>query len=338
MDVLQAAGVITGKKQKLDWSEANSLWAVARNKLIGLSTLEIYLSQAVDNELKLLIEMGIKKQVVPHTEKIIKKLHQEGLDVPYIIGRTELDLYGKNTGERTFLRDNEIAQSLREVMRLAIFLSLRGIVEAKRDDVLDLLWNILSDDFAGFRQLIALQKRKNWLFKPPSLGSEKNIKTDDRMNWGEAAGLWSIARDKLIKLTVLEIYHSQVENKELKLFIETNMKKTVIPVLHKINSLLEEEKFGLPGIFGRTSLETTGRNTGDLNWLKDNEIAVLLKEHLRMVLYIDFEALVDTVRGDLLDFVWDIFAGDFKRFTELTKIQKKNNWLLSPPDAEPQPK
>lgn len=337
MDLLKIAKILPKQKEKLDWGEANSLWALARNKLIGLSTLEVYLSQVVDNELKLLIEMGIKKVAVPHIESINKLLHKEGLEIPSMLGRTSLEKIGKNTGNTNFLKDHEIAVSLREIIRLALFLSIRGLENAYRDDVLNLIWDILQDDFQGFKQVIALQKGKNWLLPTPGVGTQENY-GKERLNWGEASGLWNIARDKLIKLTLLEVYLSQVSDPELKEFVKTGLKKTIVPHLEKIFSLMHKEGLEIPSMFNRTSFENIGRDTGNLNWLKDHEIAVLMREQLRLVLLVDFEALVDTVRNDISDLVWGFFIDDFQMFKQIIELQKRNNWLLPPPSVQPEHK
>lgn len=334
MDFLQIASIFPKQKEKLAWSEANSLWAITRNKLVGLSTLEVYLSQAVDKELKLLLEMGIYKVAVPHIEKTIKLLHNEGLEIPSMPGRTSLEKTGKNTGDINFLTDNEIAVSLREILRLALFLSLRGIENAFRSDVLDLFWQIFKDDFEGNKQTVGLQKRKNWMMQPPGV-STKDIGDKERMTWGEASGLFSIANDKLIKLTLLEIHLSQVNDPDLKEVLQAGV-KVVISQLKKITGVMHKEGLEIPSIPGRTSYDTIGRDTGKLNWLKDREIAVMVWEQLRLAILVDYTAIIDTVRSDLLDFVWDILSEDFQRYKQTLELQKRKNWLLSPPSVQPE--
>lgn len=338
MDLLQIANLLPKKKVKLNWAEANGLWGIARNKLIGLSTLEVYEDQAVDNELKALLWMGISRNAVPHIKMIITLLHDEGLDIPGMLGRTSLDDIGKNTGEINFFKDHEIAVSLREIIRLSLFVTFRAVEHTVRNDVLDLIWKIFRDDFYGFRQLISLQERKNWLMPPPGVGTENNLKTEDRLNWGEYSGLWSIAVDKLNKLNLYEIYLSQAHDVDLKDTLESAMKKTIIPHIKKINNLLHEEEVEIPSLIGRTTLDLIGRDTGNLNFIKDYEIALNMKEHLRTVLLLDFETLMDSVRDDAMDLAWDIFNEDIQGYRNLIDLNKKKNWTVFPPGVVPEHK
>ncbi|HUW65514.1 MAG TPA: DUF3231 family protein [Spirochaetia bacterium] len=335
MNLFQIANILPKKKQPLDWGEANALWSVARNKLIGLSTLEIYLDQAEDNELKLLLDMGIKKLAVPNIERIFKLLQEEGLEVPGMPGRISLQTIGKNTGKAKFLLDSEIAVSIKEILRLATYLTLRGIEVSYRDDVLDLFLNIFQADFNAFKDIVAMQKSKNWQMQSPVIYTEKNVNTNKKMEWSEGVGFWSIARDKLVKLTALEAYLPQTTDPELKLFVEALINEAVRPIIERIIGLLHEEGHGAPSIPGRGSLHVTAKETGDCNWLSNADIAVLVREHLRLVLYVDFEALNDTFRSDLIDLAWDIFTKDAQRFREIIDLQRKKNWLLASPTVKP---
>ena len=155
--------------EKLTCGEGVALWDVAKNKLVGLTILEIFESQAKDPELKLLISLSIKNVTVPHIKRIQKILHSEGAQIPYIQERTNLDIIGKDTGPIKFVEDNQIAESLREIVRLAVTLVTRGIIDSVRDDVLDLLWDIMEDDFKAFKGLFRLQRQKNWILSTPVL-------------------------------------------------------------------------------------------------------------------------------------------------------------------------
>lgn len=337
MDLLQYVNILPKDRNKLNWAEMDGLWAIARNKLIGLSTLEVYIDQAQDTELKFFVEAGTMNNAVPHIKMIVKLLHEEGLEVPSMLGRSSLENIGKNTGKINFFKDHEIAVSLREIIRLSLFITFRAIENAVRNDVLDLAFKVFREDFTGFRQLIDLQTRKNWLVSSPGAGTQ-SISAREKMNWGEASGLWFIARDKLIKLNLYEIYLSQVVDPELKKALESAVLKTVIPHIKKINLMLHEEKFEIPSMLGRTSLDLNVRETGDLHFLKDYEIAVNMREHIRTVLFLDFHAIIDAVRSDVLDLLWDIFSEDLQRYRGIIKLQKDKNWLLSPPAVEPEHK
>lgn len=336
MELLQYVNLLPKDKAKMNWAEANGLWAIARNKLIGLATLEVYIDQAQDKELKTLVESGTMKNAVPHIRKIVELLHDEGLDVPSMLGRTSLDNIGKNTGETNFFKDHEIAVSLREIIRLSLFITFRALEHSVRDDVTDLALKIFNDDFSGFRQLISLQKRKNWLLPPPGVGTEKNLEQEERLNWGEYSCLWRIVIDKLVVLNLYEVYLSQAGDAELRKTLDSAVKKTVIPHIKKINDLLHREGVEIPSMLGRTTLDLTGRDTGNLSFIRDYEIALNMKEHLRTVLLLDFEAIMDAVRNDVMELVWGIFSEDLKAYRDVVNIQKQKNWLVPLPEAVPE--
>lgn len=335
MDLTQIANLFPKQKKPLDWGEANALFSVARNKLIGLSTLEVFLDQAEDNELKLLLDSGIKMLAVPNIKRIFKLLQSEGLEVPSMPGRTSLETIGKNTGKEKFLLDSEIAVSVKEILRLVLYLNLRGMEVSYRDDILDLFWSIFQADFSAFQGIVSMQKRKNWQIQSPAVQTGNNLNGKEKMEWGEASGIWGIARDKLLKLSLLETYLPQTTDPELKAFIQAIMDETVRPILDNVIGLLHKEGHGVPSISGRGALHIVARQTSDSKSLSDAEIAALVREHLRLVLYVDFEALIDTFRSDLIDLTWDIFAKDMQTFRQMVKLQRKKNWLLASPSVKP---
>jgi len=163
--------IITGGQQteKINWGEALGLWNVARFKIIGLTISEIFLAQAKDAELKKLLNKGIEILIVPHIEKIQKMLHAEGLEVPAVPPRKNLDVVGKQIEPNTYMEDDEIASTLHEIYRLGLPMESNALIGATRDDVRNLIWEILTEDYRGFDKMIKLFRKKNWLSSPPTV-------------------------------------------------------------------------------------------------------------------------------------------------------------------------
>lgn len=147
-----------------------SIWDVARNKLIGLSTLSIYYRQAKDKELKDLVEDGIKFVLTHHIDKIQKILKDKGYDFPS--GQNWEIKLDENTPfiiPKTMIDDEGIARSLREIIRLTLSLEAEGLRNATDEDIRTILEDILEDDNRGYSAILALQRKKNWKDFPPTV-------------------------------------------------------------------------------------------------------------------------------------------------------------------------
>lgn len=154
---------------KLNWGEALGLWNICNFKIIGMTQIEFFLAQAKDQELKAALNMGIELLIVPHIEKIQHFLHKEGLEVPSVPQRKNLDIVGKNIEPNSFIEDDEIARSIKEIYRLGLALDMQSLTFAESDEVCGLIWDILNADYKGYRTIIKIFKSKNWVVQPPSV-------------------------------------------------------------------------------------------------------------------------------------------------------------------------
>ena len=156
-------------KEKLNWGDALGLWDIVKYKIIGLTQIEFFLAQAKDPELKAQLELGVEALIIPHIEKIQAFLHSEGLEVPAVPQRKNLDVVGKKMEPNSYIQDDEIANSLREIYRLGLNLDMKALADATREDVRGVIWKILSDDYKGFDTMLKLHQKKNWLIAPPTI-------------------------------------------------------------------------------------------------------------------------------------------------------------------------
>jgi Protein of unknown function (DUF3231) len=157
----------------LHMGDVISVWDVARNKLIGLSTLSIYYRQATDKELKDLVEDGIKFVLNRHINKIQKLLNDKGYDFPS--GQNWEKKLDENTPfviPNTMIDDEGIAMSLREIIRLTLSLEAEGLRKTTDKDIRDLLADIMEDDNRGLGAVLALQRKKQWKDFPPTVFSQ----------------------------------------------------------------------------------------------------------------------------------------------------------------------
>jgi len=154
----------------LELGDMLGLWEVARNKIIGLSTLSIYYRQAKDKELKDHIKNGIDFILSRHINQIQRVLKSKGYDFP-----AEQNWEKKVNDDSPFvisgtiIDDEEIAMSLREITRLTLSLEAEAVRGSSDEDIKDLLVNILDDDNKVYSAVLALQRKKNWMDFPPAL-------------------------------------------------------------------------------------------------------------------------------------------------------------------------
>lgn len=170
MDFVHAIFNKNTDESNLTLGDMLGLWNVARNKIIGLSTLSIYYRQAKDRELKDLVKNGIDFILSRHINRIQKVLKSKGYDFP-----TEQNWERKVNDDSPFvvsssiIDDEEIIMSLREIVRLTLSLEAEAIRSSSDEDIKDLLGNILDDDNKVYSAVLALQRKKNWKDFPPDL-------------------------------------------------------------------------------------------------------------------------------------------------------------------------
>lgn len=170
MDFMQTASGKNADPNNLHLGDILSLWDMARNKIIGLSTLSIYYRQAKDKELKDLIKNGIDFVLIKYINKIQKILKSKGYDFP-----AEQNWEKKINDNSTFIvssaiiDDEEIAMSIREITRLTLSLEAEAVRNTFDQDIRSLSVNMLDDDNKVYSAILALQRKKNWKDFPPDL-------------------------------------------------------------------------------------------------------------------------------------------------------------------------
>jgi hypothetical protein len=134
-----------------------------------MTMTEIFLAQAKDGELKKSLNMGLEMLIVPHIERIQKFMHSQGLNAPSVPPRKNLDIVGKKIEPNSLIEDDEIANNIREVYRRGLALDMQALVSSIRDDVREVIWDILQEDYRGFDAMIKLHRKKNWLIPPQTV-------------------------------------------------------------------------------------------------------------------------------------------------------------------------
>lgn len=70
----------------------------------------------------------------------------------------------------------------------------------------------------------------------------------EKLNWGEASGLWDISRYKIIGLTISEIYLAQAKDSHLKISLNIGIETLIKPHIKKIQDFLHKEGLEKPAI------------------------------------------------------------------------------------------
>jgi hypothetical protein len=163
---VDAVTVLSNKPQNpngLHMGDFLALSDVARNKVIGLSTLSVYYRQAKDGDLKSLIKIGVYTNIANHVNAIQDLFKKNGFDFP-----SEINWKKKFSNDSTFivpltmLDDQEITVSLREILRLTLSLETEALRNATDANVRKLITGILSDDNKSFDMILQLQRDRKW--------------------------------------------------------------------------------------------------------------------------------------------------------------------------------
>ncbi|OPX86513.1 MAG: hypothetical protein A4E53_02946 [Pelotomaculum sp. PtaB.Bin104] len=153
-----------------------SLWDVARNKTIGLSILALFYRQASDPELKFLLKTGTEAVVYKHINNIQKLLKGKGFDFP--AEQNWLKKFDEDSSfhiPRSIIDDEEIAISLREIVRLTLTLETEALRNSSQPAVRKLMTRVLADDNEIYDKIIQLQIKHSWSDYPPLLLPEQRV-------------------------------------------------------------------------------------------------------------------------------------------------------------------
>lgn len=93
---------------------------------------------------------------LPGIKNLQDFLEKEGLTYPPIAPRKKLD-------------DEQIARSLREILRLSLYLDFHSLMEITREDAKKIVWDIVVQDKKAFDAVIDLKRKKGWLLNPPNV-------------------------------------------------------------------------------------------------------------------------------------------------------------------------
>ncbi|MCL6612273.1 MAG: DUF3231 family protein [Peptococcaceae bacterium] len=158
----------------------------------------------------------------------------------------------------------------------------------------------------------------------------KNTPTD-KLHWGEALGLWDIARYKVMGLTILEIFLAQAKDRDLKHSLSDGVEMLIIPHIEKIQKFLHQYGLESPTVPQRKNLDVVGKKIEPNTFIEDDEIANDIREIFRFGLELDMKGLTSSTRDDVRSLIWEILNDDYKGFDAMLKLHRKKNWLIPPP-------
>jgi len=152
----------------LNMGDFMAIWDVARNKIIGTSTMAVYYRQAKDKDLRILIKRGVYQNINKHVSDIQALLKDKGFDLP--IEPNWERKFATNTHftiPQSVLDDEEITFSLREIIKLTLTLEMEALRNSTDTKIRRLLTGILADDSNGYDMVLLLQITKKWTDFPP---------------------------------------------------------------------------------------------------------------------------------------------------------------------------
>lgn len=157
------------QSDKLYLGGATGLWFLARNKVINLPNLIIYLKQAQDPELKNFLQLYLDDnlKVITQIKNFLKDRGFHAPDEPYW-----KDMLNDNSAfiiPSTILNDEKIANSLIELLRLSLTLIAESLRNAVTEEPRETIYNLLTEENNTYDQLIQLRQKKNWFAPPPFL-------------------------------------------------------------------------------------------------------------------------------------------------------------------------
>lgn len=170
MEFIQTVSGKNADTNNLNIGDILSLWDIARNKIIGLSTLSIYYRQARDKDLKDLLKNGIDLLLPKHVNRIQKILKSKGYDFPEEQNwEKKIDDDSPFVMSSALIDDEEIAMSIREIIRLTLSLEAEAVRKTTDPDIINLSVAMLDDDNRSYTAILAMQKKKGWKDYPPNL-------------------------------------------------------------------------------------------------------------------------------------------------------------------------
>ncbi len=154
----------------------------------------------------------------------------------------------------------------------------------------------------------------------------------EKMHWGDGLGLWDVARNKIIGLATLAIYYSQAQDADLKKLIEDGVNNIVLPHIKQVQNKLQAEGFNIPNEPELSrKLYDQPASAAPNTMIKDDEIAMSLRELSRLTMSLETEALRNATRPDIREMLHNIFEADNKAYGKVVKLQKDKGWVDIPP-------
>ncbi len=140
------------------------------------------------------------------------------------------------------------------------------------------------------------------------------------MHWGSALALWDICRNKVIGVPVLDMFAGLAKDPELKEFISNGIERVAMPNIERIQEMMKKEGLTYPPMPQRKTLG-------------DQQIAMAIREILRLAIDLDYRGFMETTRKDVRNLLWDVITDDKAAFDKIIELKARKNWLLNPPNV-----
>lgn len=160
-------GILKGnsKDQPLHYGEIFNLWSFSAKKMATVSTYQLYLNHAGDDDLKRLIRNLIEqaRQSAAECDEIL--IHNGIMPPPSLPDRPQVELADIPEGAR--FADPEISLTISEDIATGMVVCSQIIGTAIRIDVGALFSKYYAFHLASAAAALELNKEKGWLMPPP---------------------------------------------------------------------------------------------------------------------------------------------------------------------------
>ncbi|OAT81279.1 DUF3231 family protein [Desulfotomaculum copahuensis] len=156
--------IITRKddQSSLDAGEAHQLWAVLRLRYDTVELIDLFLNHAGDSDLKVLLQRGLNKVVMPQINKLEESMNHYKIPLP---ARPPKSINTPTNQE--VIRDEMIFRVTLAGSQTALHVHIKTILIATNDALRNMFMGFMTDELHLYDDMVKYGKVKNWLGSAP---------------------------------------------------------------------------------------------------------------------------------------------------------------------------
>lgn len=304
----------------IDVQEAFNLWDILSTKYLGAQKFEIWKDFAHDTDLKVIINLYLKE--FNHNIKIL-----ENEVVKYNVRAPIANPQGFNTSVNPELfQDQYIAKDIFLLVNGHIENLLRSLRSTTTNDQLrQIFYKMTKETINRSDKIVQYLKLKGWIETPP-LYHDTTRDINEKLTTYEAYQLWNHLIFRYDNIRQTQIFESFAFDKELKLLLQTGLKK-----IQRQAKNLEKELlyFGIPLPIKPSNLVVIPNNTEILD---DDFMFRTIFQGIQGASIVHAQSLKGSTFNDRIrDFFKDLLLEEIDIQDDLIKFGKVKGWVQSAP-------